>query len=142
MKDPTLAIRTAYYSLISATLPDVMIYDSIVTNDAPAKRVVLGAQTYDETGTKDGFGGMVQIDVDIISRHKLGMGGSKWADETATAIMQAVTPQKGVTALEVAGWNVVTSLVQIIPFVPLPQPTSGEYIHRKILRFSHLIFEL
>lgn len=141
MKDPTYAIRTAYYTLIRATLPNVELYDSIVTNDAPAKRIILGGQTYEEDGTKDGFGGVAQIDVDIVSRFKLGAGGSKWADETATAILNAISPQKGVCALNVNGWNVVTASVQVIPFAPLEQPTSGEYIHRKILRFNHLVFE-
>ena len=141
MKDPALAIRTAYFSLITATLPSVSVYDSIVANDAPAKRIVLGAQTYSEEGTKDGFGGTAQIDVDVISRFKLGSGGSKWADETATAIMEAVSPEKGVVALEVDGWNVVTASVQVIPFAPMEQPTSGEYIHRKVLRFTHLMYQ-
>lgn len=141
MKDPTFAIRSAYYALIRATLPTITVYDAIVANDAPAKRIVLGSQTYEESGTKDGFGGVANIDVDIVSRFKLGSGGSKWADETASAIMEAVSPEKGVVALEVDGWSVLTAEVQIIPFPPMEQPTSGEYIHRKVLRFTHLMYQ-
>jgi hypothetical protein len=141
MKDPALAIRTAYYTIIKATLPTIAVYDSIVANDAPAKRILLSTQTYTEEGTKDGFGGTATIDVDIISRAPLGTGGGKWSDETATAIMEAVTPEKGVCALSVTGWNVVTVTAQIIPFAALEQPTSGDWIHRKIVRFTHQIFQ-
>jgi hypothetical protein len=142
MKEPTLAIRMAYYQLIKTALPTVSVFDSLVTNDAPAKRIVLGSQTYDGTGgTKDGFGGVAQIDIDIVCRQPIGMGGGKWSDETANAIMEAVSPQRGACALAVTGWKVVTVSAQVVPFAPLEQPTSGDYIHRKIVRFTHEIFE-
>lgn len=142
MKDPTLAIRMAYYQLIKTALPDVAVFDSLVTNDAPKKRVILSTQAYDENGgAKDGFGGVATIDIDIIHQQSIGTGGGKWSDETANTIMQAVSPEKGVCALAVTGWNVITVAAVIIPFAPFPQPTSGDYIHRKIIRFTHQIFE-
>lgn len=142
MKDPTLALRMAHYSLIKTALPDVAVYDSLVTNDAPAKRIILSTQTYDDNGgTKDGFGGVATIDIDIIHRQSVGTGGGKWSDETANAIMQAISPTKGVCALAVTSWKVVTAAAQVVPFAPLEQPTSGDYIHRKIVRFSYTVFE-
>jgi len=142
MKDPTLAVRMAYYQLIKTALPTVQVFDSIVTNDAPKQRIILGSQTYDDnSGTKDGFGGTVTIDIDIVHRQPIGGGGGKWSDETANTIMQAVSPSKGVCALAVTGWNIITAAAQVVPFAPLEQPTSGDYIHRKIIRFTHQIFE-
>lgn len=144
MKDPTLAVRMAYYQLLTTALPTIKVFDSIVTNDAPSKRIVLGSQTYDDKGggTKDGFGGTATIDIDIIHRQNVGVGGGKWSDETANTITNAVSPTKGVCALAVTGWKVVAVSAQIVPFAPLEQPTSGDYIHRKIVRFTHEIFEL
>lgn len=141
MKDPTLALRMAYYTLISATLPGIKVYDSIVANDAPAKRIILGSQTYDEKGAKDTFGGVATIDIDIASRWPLGSGGGKWNDETATAIMEAVSPTKGTCALAITGFKAVNASAQIIPFPPSAQASSGDYIHRKIIRFTHTIFQ-
>lgn len=142
MKDPTLAVRMAYYQLIKTALPSVAMFDSLVTNDAPKQRIILGSQTYDENGgTKDGFGGTATIDIDIVHQQPIGGGGGKWSDETANTIMQAVSSSKGTCALAVTGWNVISAAATIVPFAPFPQPTSGDYIHRKIIRFTHQIFE-
>ena len=142
MKDPTLAIRTAYFSLITAALPSVKIYDTIVANDAPARRIMMGGQTYVEEGDKDNFGGLATIDIEIISTYPIGSGGGKWSDETATAVMQAVSNVKGTCNLSVTGWNIINAAVQIVPFSAASQSTSGDYLHRKILRFSHLVYQL
>lgn len=143
MKDPTLSIRAAFLTLITTAVPGLSVVDNTVATGSPKRKIVLSGQNYaSDGGDKDSFGGTANIDVDINSVYAIGTGGGKWSDETATAITQAVSPSRGVCALSVTGFRIITASAQVLPFAPLAQPTSGEWIHRKIVRFTLQIVQL
>lgn len=147
MLDPSLDIRTAFYTAITAALSTdfvaVQVFDNILLATDVTPRVILHTQTYSEGLTKDSFGGEASIDVDIIDAYPIGTGGSKRLDQIANTILQSLTPTKGSLTIDLGdNFKVAWFKIEIIPLGTTPQPQAKTYLLRKILRFKIFVQQL
>ena len=139
MKDTSYPIRKAYYALITGL--GYTCFDSKATVNAVAPYVILGSQTSQSDGTKNRFGNRITINIDIVASYDDDFGGRKALDLIVDAILQAVMPSQGETAITATGFNVFSTKKLIdYDFEPLVQSTQT--IFRRIITFEHLIEEI
>lgn len=139
MKDTSYPIRKAYYALITGL--GYTCFDFQATDNAVKPYVILSSQTSQSEGTKNRFGNRATINIDIVTSFDDGYGGRKVLDLMVDAILQAVMPSQGTTAITATGFNIY-STKKLIDFDFPPLQQSTQTIFRRVITFEHLIEEV
>lgn len=145
MKDPSLALRTAYYTALNGNITynnaTVGVYDH-VPQTVVYPYILLGNQTSIDDSDKEDFGTDHTMLVEIITGYSTGYkgGGFTAADTIGEDVMELIIVSGSHLDLSADGYNVYyTSLVLNENF---QENTSTHKIFRKIIRIRHSIQEL
>ncbi len=139
MKDTSLPIRKAYYALLTEL--GYTCFDFKATDTATKPYIILSSQTSSSDNTKNSFGNIATINLDIVTSFEDGFGGRKGLDEIVNDILEAVLPTPDATVIQATGFNIYsTKKVIDFDFEPLQQETQT--IYRRIITFEHLVEQL
>ena len=139
MKDTSYPIRKAYNALLTEL--GYTCFDFKATDNATKPYVILSSQTSNSDNTKNTFGNIATINLDIVVSFIDGFGGRKQLDEIVDAILQAILPTPDALIIQAEGFNIYsTKKVIDFDFEPLAQQTQT--IYRRIITFEHLIEQL
>jgi hypothetical protein len=139
MKDTSYPIRKAYFALLNGL--GYTCFDFKATDSAVKPYIILSSQTSSGNNTKNTFGNVATINLDIVTSFIDGFGGRKGLDEITDDILQAVLPTPSATVIQAAGFNIYSTKKLIdFDFEPLEQETQT--IYRRVITFEHLVEQL
>ena len=139
MRDPSLALRKAYFEAL-----DGMVYDVPVFNRPPNREkypfILLSNQTAVDISDKTSYCWECTILVDIVTGFDGDFGGGMQADEIGEEVIGIIrTRAEGYLDLG-AELQVVTTTIDDVSSIDSQSQTH--YIYRKLIRFRHIINQL
>lgn len=139
MKDTSYPIRKAYNALLTGL--GYTCFDYKATDNATKPYIILSSQTSSSDNTKNSFGNIATINLDIVTSFQDGYGGRKGLDEMVNNILEAVLPSPDANVIQATGFNVY-STKKVIDYDIEPLPQETQTIYRRIITFEHLIEQL
>lgn len=147
MKDPALAIRTAYFNALSGNVTvagyTFPVYDTREPNDTKSQGyIVLTEQNLSTTmGTKADFltDNAILIEVVTLSSGVLA-GGFRTADLAATEILKIVNPSDKNDRIDF-GTEFQNVFPEIISINNLREATDTQEIFRKLIRVRNVVHQ-
>ena len=139
MKDPSLQLQSAYFSMLSSVL-DIPVYDSAgVPRDAVPPYVTIGENTVLPWHTKSNYGAECTLTVQVHTAFSGAAGGKRDANASGGEITELIANRDTVWDLGDDFRVVVTTLDFSQTFED--QSELKKYV-RRILRFRHLIQQI
>lgn len=137
MKDVFESLIPAYYTVISAAVAPIPVFDGQVPTPASEESFILiGNRDANQIDDKDGFTYEVFITIDITIKNR--NFGFKQADEIATSILAEIN--SNVTIDLGNDFQMVST--RLIGSSTLPGLIPNGSVFRKLLRFSHIITQI
>jgi len=141
MKDPSYAIRKAYFDELDGNLSvngnNVPVYDR-VPDKPPSHYVLIAEQTAVDESSKGCFGVDATVLLDVVTRFKKG-GGKKDADVISNQITQRIidhesypdaSPEFKIYGVMLENMNTLESM------------EPSEYVVRKLIRIRNLVQQI
>jgi len=122
MKDTSLPIRKAYNTLLTDL--GYTCFDFKATDN-----------------TKNSFGNVATINLDVVTSFDDGFGGRFQLDEIVNDILESVLPTPDATVIQAEGFNIY-STKKLIDFDFDPIANETQTIYRRIITFEHLVEQL
>lgn len=141
--DITNALKKSYVALLKGHVSYegkiVPVFDAYAVPDTAKRPYILLSSVSDtDSNTKDSFGYLAAMQVDVVTAFAKGEGGENDAGQIASMVCGLVQPTPTGSGLDVEGHDVITTSIDIRPFT---NQSPTETIIRKILTITHLIRE-
>lgn len=145
MKDPSLSLRTAYYTALNGNITynssAVNIYDHIPQTEV-YPYILLGNQTNVDDSDKEDFGTDHTLLVEIVSGYSKGYkgGGFTAVDTIGEDVLELIITGTGHLDLSADSLNCFYS--SLVLSENFQENTDTHVIYRKVMRIRHYIQEL
>lgn len=140
MLDAGFALALAYQSLLSAIVyggKSVAMYAVMAPDDALAPYIILGDWKQQADNTKDRFGQTGTITIDVVTRSVGNARSKKPAADICDAITTAIMPYPAAQVFNLAGFNVVTTVIG--ETLDVPTATDTDTMVRKLITVTHTL---
>ena len=138
MKDPSLQLQSAYFSMLSSVL-DTPVYDSAgVPRDAVPPYVTIGEITVLPFHTKDSYGSECTLTVQVHTAFSGEAGGKRDANASGGEITELIANRETV-------WDLGSDFTMVVTTLDFSQTFEDQselkkYV-RRILIFRHLVHQ-
>jgi hypothetical protein len=140
MKDPQLALRTAYYDALNNTM-GLVVYDSLAPSTAASNYILITNQTGLSNNPKMAFQTIVAITVDIVTSYPRGTGGKKVSEQVGNEVLKVILPASIGDYLDISpDFKIVNT--SVLSSNSLVEEYETEWVFRKVITFQHSIVQL
>jgi hypothetical protein len=142
MKNPSVALQTAYYTALTTPAISVggnviPVYSDIVPASVKGPYIVLGQQTFVDDADKQVFGAESTQNVTVVTSFDSDAGGKKLSSDIADAVTRRIRTRG---RLAMTGFNMITATLD--SYLTLVEQTQTSTLIRAEVRFRHRIEEL
>jgi hypothetical protein len=143
MKNPSVALQTAYYTALTSPAltvggVSIAVYSDMAPTTAGSSYIVLGQQTFVDDADKTVFGSEATQSVSVFTSFDGDRGGKKLSSQIADEITRRIRTRAGLSLAP--DFNMITATLD--NYITIVEPTPTTTIIRAELRFRHIIEQL
>ena len=143
MKNPSVALQTAYYTALTSPAltvggATIAVYSDMAPTTAGSSYIVLGQQTFVDDADKEVFGSEATQSVSVFTSFDGDRGGKKLSSQIADEITRRIRTRAGLSLAP--DFNMITATLD--NYITFTEPTPTTTIIRAELRFRHIIEQL
>ena len=143
MKNPSVALQTAYYTALTSPAltvggVSIAVYSDMAPTTAGSSYIVLGQQTFVDDADKEVFGSEATQSVSVFTSFDGDRGGKKLSSQIADEITRRIRTRAGLSLAP--DFNMITATLD--NYITIVEPTPTTTLIRAELRFRHIIEQL